>query len=47
MEMLSARNITVSVRRSPVMVAHDGEVNQFDAPLEYSIRPGALTVLVP
>ena len=47
MEVFKVRSVTVNVRRTTVAVACDGELNRLDSPLEYGIRPGALTVLVP
>jgi diacylglycerol kinase family enzyme len=38
---------TIETRRPRVLVAFDGEVEMMDSPLRYSIRPGALRVLVP
>lgn len=42
-----ADEIDISGRRSRVRLANDGEIETFDLPLQYRIRPGALKVLVP
>jgi YegS/Rv2252/BmrU family lipid kinase len=47
MEMLRSEKVTIGVKTSPLPVAFDGEVELMEAPLEYRIVPGALTVLVP
>jgi diacylglycerol kinase family enzyme len=42
-----AHEIGVSAPRSRVRLANDGELEIFNLPLKYRIRPGALKVLVP
>jgi diacylglycerol kinase family enzyme len=42
-----AQDITVSARRSRLRLSNDGELEIVEMPLRYSIRPGALKVLVP
>jgi diacylglycerol kinase family enzyme len=42
-----AHEIDITGRRSRVRLANDGEIETFDLPLQYRIRPGALKVLVP
>ena len=42
-----AQEITVSARRSRLRLSNDGELEIVEMPLRYSIRPGALKVLVP
>lgn len=44
---LKAREITISPRSHRARVAFDGEVDILKTPLEYRIRPRALTVIVP
>jgi diacylglycerol kinase family enzyme len=45
---MSARTLTIETRvRRRLHVATDGEVTRMDMPLEYSIRPRALRVIVP
>lgn len=45
---MSARTLTIETRvRRSLHVATDGEVTRMDMPLEYSIRPRALRVIVP
>jgi diacylglycerol kinase family enzyme len=44
---LKTREITISPRSNRARVAFDGEVDILKAPLEYRIRPRALTVIVP
>jgi YegS/Rv2252/BmrU family lipid kinase len=46
-ETFLTRDIIIDVRKSPVMVAIDGEVSLMETPLRYHILPEALTVLVP
>ncbi len=47
-QAMKARTITIETRRRKSLhVATDGEVTRMDMPLEYSIRPGALRVIVP
>jgi diacylglycerol kinase family enzyme len=40
-------DLLVRVRGRHLRVALDGEVDRFEAPLEYRVRPGALRVLAP
>ena len=47
LEMMSAREVEVNLSRKQLRVATDGEVNLMSPPLNYSIRPGALSVIVP
>lgn len=44
---ISARQFTIATKSSRARVAIDGEVDILKAPLEYRIRPRALTVVVP
>jgi len=44
---MSAREFNIAMKSSRVRVAIDGEVNILKAPLEYRIKPRALTVIVP
>jgi diacylglycerol kinase family enzyme len=46
-EALTARTIRVETRHRRLVVALDGELAVMDAPLDYTVRPGALLVLVP
>jgi YegS/Rv2252/BmrU family lipid kinase len=46
-EAVTAQNVVVETRHRHLHVATDGEVTSMDTPLEYNIRPGALTVIVP
>lgn len=46
-ESISCREVQVRLRRKHVPVALDGEVVVLDTPLNYSIRPQALSVMVP
>jgi len=46
-EALTAQSVTIETRHGHLHVATDGEVTLMETPLEYSIRPGALRVLVP
>ena len=46
-EALCAGDILVSMRRSRVRVAMDGEVRIMKTPLRYTMREGALRVVVP
>jgi len=41
------RKLTIGSKRSQLRVSNDGELMRLDTPLHYSIRPKALTVLVP
>ncbi|MFL6574634.1 MAG: diacylglycerol/lipid kinase family protein [Burkholderiales bacterium] len=43
----AVRSLRVESRRRRLLVATDGELNAFDTPLEFRIRPRALQVLVP
>ena len=47
LEMMRAREIEVNLSRKQLRVATDGEVRMMSPPLHYSIRPGALGVIVP
>ena len=47
LDVLRATTATIHARRSLVPVACDGEVEIMHMPLEYSIRPRALNVIVP
>jgi len=48
MERFSATSAILSLDRArPLSVMNDGEPSQFQTPLHYNIRPGALRVLVP
>ena len=42
-----AHEIGISGRRSRIRLANDGEIETFEMPLQYRIRPAALKVLVP
>ena len=44
---MRARAVTIQTRTKRVRVAMDGEVEVISTPLEYKIRPGALSVIVP
>ncbi|MGZ8848000.1 MAG: diacylglycerol/lipid kinase family protein [Pyrinomonadaceae bacterium] len=44
---MSAREVTIATKSSRARVAIDGEVDILQTPLEYRIRPRALTVVVP
>jgi diacylglycerol kinase family enzyme len=44
---LEGRRIDVSTRRTTLRLANDGELETVDLPLRYTIRAGALTVMVP
>ncbi|MEO7390623.1 MAG: diacylglycerol kinase family protein [Ramlibacter sp.] len=46
-DMLMARELVVHSARRQIRVANDGEVALMQTPLNYSIRPGALRVIVP
>jgi len=46
-EALTARSIRVETRHRRLVVALDGELAVMEAPLDYTLRPGALRVLVP
>jgi len=46
-DALCTKEIWIETRRKRLPVATDGEVNLMDTPLHYSVRPGALRVLVP
>ncbi len=45
--MASARSLSVQSRKSRLWVATDGELSAMATPLEFKVRPGALTVVVP
>ena len=45
--MTAARTLRIESRRQRLFVATDGEVTLMDLPLEFSVHPGALPVLVP
>ena len=47
LELLPARHAEVDTRQPRVHMALDGEVELFETPLQFRIRPGALRVLVP
>jgi diacylglycerol kinase family enzyme len=48
METITAKSAVLSLERArPLSVMNDGEPSQFQTPLEYTIRPRALRVLVP
>ncbi len=47
LEMMDARAIEVSISRRQARVATDGEVNLMTPPLKFSIRPQALSIIVP
>lgn len=44
---LSTTEVLVETRRRRVRVSTDGEVTMMQTPLQYRVRPGALSVLVP
>jgi len=44
---LASTEILVETRRRSVRVSTDGEVTMMNTPLQYRVRPGALSVLVP
>ncbi|MEO6654973.1 MAG: diacylglycerol kinase family protein [Pyrinomonadaceae bacterium] len=44
---LTTSQVSIRTRHKHVRVAMDGEVTMMQSPLNYRIRPGALTVLVP
>lgn len=46
-DVLSAENMEIVTRHTRLRVATDGEVTVMSTPLQYRIRPGALTVVVP
>lgn len=46
-ERAALDRLEVRIRSGRIRVAVDGEVDWFDAPLRYSIRPGGLSVLAP
>jgi diacylglycerol kinase family enzyme len=46
-DTLTAQTIVIESRHKRLHVATDGEVAVMNTPLEYSIRPGALRVIVP
>jgi diacylglycerol kinase family enzyme len=46
-EMLCVTDLSVAFRRKTAWVSLDGEVRRMRGPLEYRIRPAALTVCVP
>ncbi len=45
--MASARSLSVQSRKNRLWVATDGELAAMTTPLEFRVRPGALTVVVP
>jgi diacylglycerol kinase family enzyme len=45
--VVAAKSFRISTRRRHIHVATDGEVTKMNAPLNYSIRPKALAVVVP
>jgi diacylglycerol kinase family enzyme len=46
-ETLSAGEITIALRHHRVWAGVDGEVRELASPLRFTIRPGALRVLLP
>lgn len=46
-EMQELHKLTIVSKKGHLRVANDGELLKLDTPLQYSIRPKALTVLVP
>ncbi|MEO6050823.1 MAG: diacylglycerol kinase family protein [Pyrinomonadaceae bacterium] len=44
---LTTDEVSIKTRHKQIRVAMDGEVRMMQSPLNYRIRPGALTVLVP
>lgn len=46
-DVVAARQFTVHTHHQHLRVATDGEVTMMNTPLRYSVRPGALQVIVP
>lgn len=46
-DVLSAEQLNIETRHLRIPVATDGEVTVMETPLQYRIRPGALSVIVP
>lgn len=46
-ESMRAREITIALRRRRVLAGIDGEMCELDSPMRFSVKPGALKVLVP
>ena len=46
-DALTAHKVSIATRHARLPVATDGEVTVMQTPLDYSIRPGALKVIVP
>jgi diacylglycerol kinase family enzyme len=46
-DVLSAQSLDIETRHKRIRVATDGEVTVMATPLRYTIRPGALSVIVP
>ncbi|MDQ6620150.1 MAG: sphingosine kinase [Pseudomonadota bacterium] len=47
LDMFATRKLSISTRRGRLLVSVDGEVRMMNAPLEYSIEPRSLRVIVP
>jgi diacylglycerol kinase family enzyme len=47
LEIENVNSVTIRTRKSPIKVMIDGEVETFEVPLHFKIRPGALWVLAP
>lgn len=47
LSMESVKGVTIDVRKTQIKVMFDGEVETMQTPLEFSIRPRALSVIVP
>jgi diacylglycerol kinase family enzyme len=47
LSMESVKEVTIDTRKSLIKVMFDGEVETFQTPLKFSIRPKALSVIVP
>jgi len=46
-EEINTEEITIETRKKRILVAFDGEISMMETPLNYKVRPGALTVIVP
>jgi len=46
-EEINTEEITIEMRKTPVLVAFDGEVEKLETPLRYKIHPKALRVIAP
>jgi diacylglycerol kinase family enzyme len=46
-ETICAADLTVTLKRTRVRVAVDGEIIRVRAPVRYALRPDALRVIVP